>query len=610
MNNGSLHSFHIPVMGLAYTVDTPIKVARFGISSVVSIIEDNLLEEMRKYYCDQQAESYTPIRQQDPDGRARRVTAYLDLMDRIVSGQMEQLRASAFGPGTELDKFFILLPQGPLGLLYEQMNSLVEGDEKRSLQHRLRDALKPGSIDVNIMTKCDKTNYDTDGTSLPAEYSDAMAALRGYANSGLSSSIIFSAGMNPRLYTYCETFSDFFPDECGVQKKKIILKVSDYRSAMIQGKFLAKKGLWVSEFRIESGLNCGGHAFATDGYLLAPVLEEFKSNRAALSAELFGMCNEALAQKGVIGFPYLPQQKISVQGGIGTAREHQFLLDHYGIDSAGWGSPFLMVPEATNVDEETLQKLMHARKEDYYLSNASPLDVLFNNFRKSSSEADRIRRIEKGQPGSPCYNKYLSNNTEFTEQPICTASRQYQDLKIKQLKSQELAPDVLKEQIGVVTEKECICQGLGTSVFLTKGLPVPHKLAAVSICPGPNLAYFSGSFSLKEMVDHIYGRGNVLNAEQRPNMFINELKLYVNYLEKEISKSIASTTAKRHKYLQGFKDNLLSGVDYYKSLVRTMHSETEQYRERFAEALRHMEHYLSGMPVPMPALVQERVVGS
>jgi hypothetical protein len=28
------HSFHIPVMGLAFTIDTPIRVAHYGISSV------------------------------------------------------------------------------------------------------------------------------------------------------------------------------------------------------------------------------------------------------------------------------------------------------------------------------------------------------------------------------------------------------------------------------------------------------------------------------------------------------------------------------------------------------------------------------------------------
>ena len=41
----------------------------------------------------------------------------------------------------------------------------------------------------------------------------------------------------------------------GNLEKKVILKISDYRSALIQGKFLAKKGIWISEYRVESGLN-------------------------------------------------------------------------------------------------------------------------------------------------------------------------------------------------------------------------------------------------------------------------------------------------------------------------------------------------------------------
>ena len=44
------HTFHIPVMGLAYTIDSPIKVAKYGISSVVSITDDELIEKMRAFY--------------------------------------------------------------------------------------------------------------------------------------------------------------------------------------------------------------------------------------------------------------------------------------------------------------------------------------------------------------------------------------------------------------------------------------------------------------------------------------------------------------------------------------------------------------------------------
>src|SRR5690606_27084639 len=159
-----------------------------------------------------------------------------------------------------------------------------------------------GSIDVNIMTKVDKTNYAADGTALPPEYSDASAALRGFAMSNLRSAVILSAGLNPRLYSYFEKFDDFFPDAAGWLAKRIILKVSDYRSALIQGKLLAKKGLWVSEFRIESGLNCGGHAFVNDGVLLGPIMETFKTQRAALYAELKTLCDAALVNKQRQGF--------------------------------------------------------------------------------------------------------------------------------------------------------------------------------------------------------------------------------------------------------------------------------------------------------------------
>ncbi|MBK9359100.1 MAG: hypothetical protein IPN08_17265 [Bacteroidales bacterium] len=76
-----------------------------------------------------------------------------------------------------------------------------------------------------------------------------------------------------------------------------------------------------------------------------------------------------------------PEVKITAQGGVGTASEHQFLLDYYSLDSVGWGSPFLLVPEVANVDESTLQLLLDAKEEDLYLSNISPLGVPFNSLR-------------------------------------------------------------------------------------------------------------------------------------------------------------------------------------------------------------------------------------
>ena len=76
-------------------------------------------------------------------------------------------------------------------------------------------------------------------------------------------------------------------------------------------------------------------------------------------------------------------------------------------------------------------------REDFALSDVSPLGILFNNYAKSSGEAQKQERIAAGKPGSPCTKEYLVSNTEFTERPICTASRQYQRLKINELTEHE-----------------------------------------------------------------------------------------------------------------------------------------------------------------------------
>jgi hypothetical protein len=44
------HTFHIPVMGIGFTIDTPVKVAHYGISSVMSLVDDILAEKMREFY--------------------------------------------------------------------------------------------------------------------------------------------------------------------------------------------------------------------------------------------------------------------------------------------------------------------------------------------------------------------------------------------------------------------------------------------------------------------------------------------------------------------------------------------------------------------------------
>jgi len=588
------HKFHIPVLGLGYSIDTPLKVAKYGISSVVSVVDDELIERMREYHSKQNGENFTPIAKKDADSRQRRITAYLNLLNKLVDKQFEQLRSEPFEEGSDICRYFDLLPESsPLKQGYDLMADFPEKRSKQIFGERLRKRMTKGAIDVNIMSKVDKMNYDANREFTGEENTDALAALRGFALSDLSSSVILSAGMNPRLYSYIESFPDFVPGNSGISRKKIILKVSDFRSGLIQAKFLAKKGLWVSEFRIESGLNCGGHAFASDGYLLGPVLEEFKNKREELYIELYNMYKAALAGKGVT-LTAMPSQRISVQGGIGTADENNFLLTYYQLDKTGWGSPFLLVPEATNVDDDTLKQLENAGQDDFYLSNSSPLGILFNSFKGSSSEKQRLERINKGRPGSPCTKKYLQSNTEFTEQPICTASREYQNLKIKQIKALGLPAEEYDRQINAVTEKICLCEGLCSAIYLKYGLSKPKENKAVTICPGPNLAYFSRIYTLDEMVKHIYGSLDLLQNVKRPHVFINELNLYIDYFQKELSAHVNNFNDKKQKYLLKFKTELETGISYYKQLFPQLASQTQSLAA-ILEDLYNAEKKLSGI---------------
>jgi hypothetical protein len=403
---------------------------------------------------------------------------------------------------------------------------------------------------------------------MSAEFSDASAALRGYAHSKLSSSLILSAGFNPRLYNYISEFKDFYRDAKGKIKKKIILKVSDFRSALIQGKYLAKKGLEVFEYRIESGLNCGGHAFASDGYLLPSLLKEFLENRERLTSAIQPLI-EKYYNNNAGGFSSdweIIQPRLTVQGGIGTSGEARRLLEDFGMDATGWGSPFLLVPEATTVDKTTRELLENAKEEDLYLSGVSPLGVPFNNVCNTGSEQWHQERIEKAKPGSPCPKGFLESNTEFTENPICTASNQYQLLKLDQINQSDITDEEKERRREKVLDKACLCDHLGNGALIDLGILEEHR-APQSICPGPNIAWFDREYSLAEMVDHIYGRRESLVTDERPHMFAKEIVLYVDYFEDLISQFDGSKG--ELKKLKRFKNNLEDGMNYCLEIAAT-----------------------------------------
>lgn len=604
MKNFLGHSFHIPVLGIGYSVDTPLKVAQYGVSSVVSLIDDGLLEQMREKISITNNREFLPIPVSVPDSRAKRISAYLNLLNDCVKKQFTELKNSAFELEGGIKKYLDMLPDySELKKKYKEMLSEKDQQKKKSLEQWIRDHIYPGSIDVNIMTKVDKENYDSEGAALPSEFNDAHSALRGFAQSELNSSIVFSAGMNPRLYGYAETFKDFFPNKFGEFKKKITIKVSDYRSALIQGKYLAKKGLWVNEFRVESGLNCGGHAFATEGYLLGPIMEEFKIKKNELLATLREIISPAFKKKEIEADPEKLDVKITVQGGVGTESEHTFLLRHYDVDSVGWGSPFLLVPEVMNVDEYTLKRLTEAHEEDLYLSNISPLGVPFNSLRGNSKDIERLNRIEAGKPGSPCAKKFLLFKKGISEKPMCNASIAYLK-EINRLKEKTADSCGLQKEYTDSLDKACLCEGLTASALIVNKIDKIKQSLAVAVCPGPNMAYFSRIATFREMIDHIYGRINLVTAESRPNLFVKELDLYLNYLQDKLKEKVGDVSKQTEEYFATFKKNIAEEIAYYKSLIPDLAEETEKVREQFSRDLEELEQRFYALFQPAVTLAK------
>jgi hypothetical protein len=575
------HSFHIPVLGVGFSMDTPVNVAPFGISSVISLVDDSLMETIREFYCKKFDLPFTAISKKVDDHRAKRITSYLNTMEEVVTQKVESLKASLLNVGGELEKYYDMLPEA--SELKAKFNNLgFKKSVSEELKKWVNEKLPVGSIDVNIMTKLDQANKK-DGEELPIEYNDAHAALRGFANSKLSSSLVLSAGMSPRLYSYIENFKDFFPDITGSMKKKIILKVSDFRSALVQGKMLAAKGLWVSEYRIESGVNCGGHAFPTNGVLLGPILEELRQNRQKLFDTCVEVYKTALHKKEISQPAEDPEMKITAQGGVGNAEEHNLLLEHYNMDSVGWGSPFMLVPEVVSIDNETMNLLADGKEKDYYYSGLSPLGVPFNSIKGASMSNLRLAMAAEGNAGMPCTKGFLRFNTEFTEQPVCTASRKYQSKKLQELETMNLPEAEYKKAYDKIIERECLCIGLGISMLQSKGIAVKEN-EKVTVCPGPNLAYFSKISRLKEMVDHIYGRINLLDKGYRPHMFLKELSMYLDIFKERMEafqKNADDVKEKRN--LVKFKSNLMDGIEYYKNFFGEKKKEVVQELEKLIQ---------------------------
>ncbi len=145
--------------------------------------------------------------------------------------------------------------------------------------------------------------------------------------------------------------------------------------------------------------------------------------------------------------------------------------------------------------------------------------------------------------------------------------------------------DEYNRQLNDVLDKECLCVGLSNAAVKKYEVKPFKGLSGINICPGPNIAYFSEVVSLQKMVDHIYGRVNILPGNNRPHMFIKELMIYVDYWKELVAEAKEAIDNKKKSYIENFHHNLLEGIAHYRTLTDKINSEVTTLKDKLHEGL-------------------------
>ncbi|MBZ4676222.1 MAG: 2-hydroxyacid dehydrogenase [Anaerophaga sp.] len=109
-------------------------------------------------------------------------------------------------------------------------------------------------------------------------------------------------------------------------------------------------------------------------------------------------------------------------------------------------------------------------------------------------------------------------------------------------------------------------------IFAVTGKTAAEIIVSRADTHKPNMAYFSKKSSLKEMIGHIYGQNNLMERNDRPDLFVKELSLNLDYYIKETE---TSTVGNERAENQNKKIHaaLEKGIEYYRQLFSLHHQQ-------------------------------------
>ena len=113
---------------------------------------------------------------------------------------------------------------------------------------------------------------------------------------------------------------------------------------------------------------------------------------------------------------------------------------------------------------------------------------------------------------------------------------------------------------------------------------------------------------MKEMIDHIYGRTNIIARNDRPNMFVKELSLYIDYFKEKIEEATRPFSDKQIKYFETFRKNMNDGIEYYKDLFSDVKLKFENTKSNLLDDLKVLEEELGRISLELFAEFQPEPV--
>ena len=92
----------------------------------------------------------------------------------------------------------------------------------------------------------------------------------------------------------------------------------------------------------------------------------------------------------------------------------------------------------------------------------------------------------------------------------------------------------------------------------------------------------------------------------RPNMFVNELGMYLKYLSESIEEHKENWGRKSAKYLNSFTSNMNEGITYYNELFSSLGNTFSSVKESAIDSLNEAKESMQKMGDEINSLIDQK----